>query len=85
MKYLEEINTGSCFELKENFYLLTKDFRSKINNTEFFCIDLKTGFVKWIKGNEIVKEIILYYLDDDKNLVAIKEYKDEFTENKNIR
>lgn len=84
MKYLEELTGGSCFSYNNKNYLLTKDFRKRAENTEFFCIDIKTGFVQWMQGNIIVKEINLYYLDDDKNLIAIKEYDDEFTKNKNL-
>lgn len=84
MKYLEELDHGSCFVFEDQKFILTKDFRSRSKNTEFCCINITTGFVQWIEGNQIVKIINLYYIDDEKNLVAIKEYTDEFSKNQNI-
>jgi hypothetical protein len=84
MKYLEELSSGDSFLYNNNVYVITKDFRIKKDNTEFCCINMFDGFVKWIQSNTVVESIVLYYLDNDKNLIAIKEYKDEFTENKNI-
>jgi hypothetical protein len=84
MKYLEELSSGSSFLFHNTVYILTKDFRQKNKNIEFFCISMIDGFIKWIPGNEIVKIVHIYYLDDEKNLVAIKEYEDDFTKNKNL-
>lgn len=84
MKYLEELDHGSCFLFEDQKFILTKDFRTRNKNTEFFCINIVDGFVKWIPANQIVKIVDLYYIDDEKNLIAIKEYKDEFSKNQNI-
>lgn len=77
MKYLEEIKPGQLFSYKENRFILTSDF-TKSNKRS--CISLNNGFVSWLPDNTVVDLLDLYYRDQDGNIVAVKEYKNEYTE-----
>lgn len=70
MKYLEELTSGECFEFKDNFFILTQDFKK---NGDRSCIQLDTGFSKWLKADSIVKITDIFTMDKDSNIVAIKE------------
>ena len=47
MEYLEELSTGDCFELNGSYYIVTTDFKK---NGYKLCLDLKTGYGKWLNG-----------------------------------
>ena len=72
MKYLEEINIGDCFTLNEAYFIVTSDFKK---DGKRLCIDLKTGFGKWLESEESVKEIDIFTLDLNSNIVPIRERK----------
>lgn len=74
MKYLEELETGDCFHLNNGYYIVTTDFKK---NGQKLCIDLKTGFGKWLKPDDSVENIDLFTFDNDSNIMPIKERKKE--------
>lgn len=74
MKYVEEINIGDCFVLNESHFIVTSDFKK---DGKRLCIDLKTGFGIWIDPEESVKEIDIFTLDTNSNIIPIRERKQE--------
>ena len=74
MKYIEELLVGSCFLYKNNYYILTADFKS---NHQKLCYDLNSGFPKWIFGDTIVDHIQIYTMDEKNTIIPIKEIKKE--------
>lgn len=77
MKYLEELKPGQLFSYKNDRFVLTSDY-TKSNKRS--CISLNNGFVHWLLDNTIVELLELYYRDQDGNIVAVKEYKNEYSE-----
>jgi hypothetical protein len=86
MKYLEELIPGSFFSHNNEKFLLTSDFRLNKNQKRFNCINIINGSSRWVDDNTTVEVIYLYYQDEDKNLVLLKEYEhnEDFEKNKNI-
>jgi len=84
MKYIEEIKPGDCFEYKNQKYILTSDSRNNKGQEESKAVSMQNGFTRWLNTGLSVHRVELYLIDDDKNIIPIKEYQDEFTENKNI-
>lgn len=86
MKYLEELTPGSFFSYNNEKFLLTSDFRLNKSQKKFNCINISNGSNRWIEDNITVEVIYLYYQDEDKNLVLLKEYEhnEDFEKNKNI-
>jgi len=72
MKYLEELQIGDCFQLNSSHFIITSDFKK---DGKKFCIDLKTGYGKWISPSDMVEIIDIFTLDKDSNVIAIKERK----------
>lgn len=68
MKYLEEIGTGESFTYEEQLYIVTSDYK---RNGDRFCINLKTGFGKWLMPNAVTNSCPIYVLDEDNNIVAV--------------
>jgi hypothetical protein len=71
MKYIEELDAGSIFDLNNNRYVLGADFKSNGNR---MCINIKNGFVQWLASNEVVNQIELYYRDEEGNILPVKEF-----------
>jgi len=70
MKYLEELQPGDCFtNNKDQKFLLTSDYK---NNGSRLCFSLSNGYPSWISSQDIVEPLILYSLDKENNIVAIK-------------
>lgn len=69
MKYLEEIATGDSVSFEDNTYIVTSDYK---RNGDRLCVNLKTGFNKWLAANAIVDACPIYVLDEDNNIVAVK-------------
>lgn len=86
MKYLEEIQPGSFFSYLNDKFILTADYKLNKKIKQYNCISVINGTNRWIDENTIVDLLHMYYQDDDKNLVLIKEYEhnDDFDKNKNI-
>jgi hypothetical protein len=79
MKYLEELIPGDLFSYKNEYFILTCDFRQIKDNKKYFCVSVKNGFSVWMKGNTSVEILDLYFRDKEGNIVAIKERKNEYT------
>ena len=69
MKYIEELECGDTFTLKDKTYLITSDFRS---NNQRLCYSLIDGFPSWIADNTIVDHTPIYILDKDNNTIPVK-------------
>lgn len=69
MKYLEEITSGDFFTYDNKVFLLTSDFKK---NGARMAINTIDGFPLWLNGNTIVETTILYKLDAENNVIAIK-------------
>jgi hypothetical protein len=70
MKYLEELENGDCFELNSEYYIATSDFKKTGSK---LCIQLKTGYGRWLKPDETVNTIDIFTFDKDSNIIAIRE------------
>ena len=85
MKYIEEIQPGDIFIWKKQRYVLSSDFRPfKNNKTRHMSVSIDSGTCKWFQSTEEVEILDLYYRDKDGNILLVKEYKNDSTENKNI-
>jgi hypothetical protein len=84
MKYIEEINPGSCFVYKNKNYILTNDFKFQYNQKYNYSILIENGFGEWLPENSVIQPLDLYFIDGDKNIIPLKEPKNDNTENKNI-
>jgi hypothetical protein len=80
MKYLEELNPGDCFIWDNNTYVLSTDFKA---NGDKLCYSLNNGSPRWMNTNNIIEDIILYRLDKDNNIIALKDSKNEYANIKN--
>lgn len=69
MKYLEELNSGDCFSLNRQVFLLTSDFKK---DGRRLCFSLSDGFPQWFSGGETIEINPVYSLDADNNIVPIK-------------
>ena len=80
MKYLEELSPGDCFSYNNSVYLLSIDFKS---NGHKLCYSLNNGSPRWIDGSTIIEDIVLYHLDKENNIIALKDSKNEYANTKN--
>lgn len=84
MKYIEEISPGDCFLYQEHSYFLSSDFK---NNGQRLAYSMTNGFPKWFKNNDIVDIMPVYRLDDNSNIIPLKETKKDehnFSKDTNI-
>jgi len=72
MKYLEELEHGDCFKIDNKIFVLTSDFKN--NNTKL-CYDLQTGNPKWMKDDTMVDICPLLMLNEDNNIIPVKNVK----------
>lgn len=81
--YLEALQNGDAFSLDNDFYIVSCDFKKDGSR---LCLCVKTGNMRWYPSNTIVKNIQLYTLDKDNNILAIKESKkqDDAIKNQNF-
>lgn len=84
MKYLEELSPGCFFDFKADKFILSSDYKTSGQDKKYKCVSVINGFIRWFKGSEVVERLDLYYQDEDKNLVLVKEHKNEYSENTNI-
>lgn len=68
--FIEELSTGDCFELSNNLYIITCDYKKDGSK---MCIDLRSGQSRWFKSDLIINKIGIFYTDQDSNIIAIKE------------
>lgn len=82
MKYLEELIPGDCFEIGNDYYVVSSDFKAAGDR---MCLSLKNGFSKWLNPNIIVNITDIFTLDNNNNIIAIKERsKDDNLKNQNF-
>lgn len=72
MKYLEELSIGDTFFFDEDLFILTPDFKASGHKN---CINLNTGFARWLSDQTVVYLSPIYRLDADNAVVPIKIYK----------
>lgn len=84
MKYIEEIIPGDVFTYKNDHYVLSTDFKQTSGQNKHMAVSIKNGTCRWFESNIVVDKLYLFFQDNDKNLVALKEYTNELMENQNI-
>jgi hypothetical protein len=81
MKYIEELKPGDLFILKNERFILTRDFKLSTNNLyKRLSVNINTGFLQWLDDNDIVDSVDLYFRDKEGNIIALKEIKNEYSE-----
>lgn len=78
MKYIEELEFGETFVYNDKYYVLSADFKK---DNSRMCISLNDGFVCWLKPDSIVKLVSLYCMDENTNIIPIKETKNKYVVN----
>lgn len=78
MKYIEELAPGDCFEENNSLYLVTCDYKSRGDK---LCFCLSTGLPKWFGASTIVRINPIYSLDENNNIVPVKETKKHDSDN----
>lgn len=73
-KYIEELSIGDFFNLNNNIYVITTDFKKNGNR---LCCDLMSGSLVWMNPTDIIDVKDIYYLDTNNNMCPIKERKKE--------
>jgi hypothetical protein len=68
MKYIEELKPGNSFLYKDNYYIITIDFKS---DNKRLCYSLKNGQPLWFEPDSIVDDIQLYTIDKENNILPI--------------
>lgn len=69
MKYIEELLPGDVIEYQTEIYLLTSDFK---NNGSKLGYSLNKGSPKWFDPSEVVVESVLFKLDENNNVIPLK-------------
>lgn len=72
MKYIEELVNGDSFTYNKEFFVLTSDFKKDNSRLSF---NIKDGSPRWFSATEIVNKTELYFIDENNNIVPIKETK----------
>jgi lipopolysaccharide export system protein LptA len=67
-KYVEELNSGEFFELDNNIYLITSDFKK---SGDRMTVDTKTGNIRWFSGDNIIEQVDLYMLSSENNFTPL--------------
>jgi hypothetical protein len=82
MRFVEELDCGDCFDINNEFYIVTTDFKK---NNDRLCVSLANGSSRWLSGNTLVDTISIYRLDKENNIIPFKEtQKNDITQNTNI-
>jgi hypothetical protein len=68
--FVEELTAGDCFQLMEDIFILTSDFKKDGSR---LCINLRDGLSRWVKADTITTRIGIFYTDKDGNIIALKE------------
>lgn len=72
MNYIEELIPGDIFEINNNKFILTTDFKK---NNYKLAINLTTGASHWFSASDVINKIQVYYLDMDNNIIPLKKDK----------
>lgn len=75
MKFLEDLSSGDCFKLEDNFYIVTSDFKLGKHAQSRSCVSLKDGTFRWISSNSMVETIPIVSIDQNSNIIPVKETK----------
>jgi hypothetical protein len=71
------LSPGSTFELNNDIFILTHDFKK---NSSRLSVSISTGLTKWMAPETIVKFIDLYKIEDN-NFVRIKNSNEDIQQN----
>ena len=79
MKYLEEIKAGDSFFYDNIPYILTYNFKQnkQTTSTSHACIRIDNGSMEWLDSSTIIDSIDLYFIDKDRNIIQLKQNKDD--------
>lgn len=80
MKYIEELNPGDLFLCDGKRYILTSDYRDNQETIKKLAINIENGYPRWLESNKIAESLDLYFRDNDGNIIALKEIKNEYSE-----
>lgn len=75
MRFLEDLSSGDCFKLDDDFFIVTSDFKLGKHYQSRSCVNLINGSFRWILANTIIDYFPIFYLDKDNNITPIKETK----------
>jgi hypothetical protein len=85
MKYIEELKPGDFFVSSFNKrFILSADFRIRDKKKYHCAVSIEDGFFSWLPEDDIVDIADLYYRDKDSNILLVKEYKDDTSEDKKL-
>lgn len=84
MKYIEEIDFGDLFSYNDKKYILSCDFKKHKNSKKHMCVSILDGSIKWFESDTIIDVVVLYHRDNEGNIFLLKEFKDDFSKDKNI-
>jgi hypothetical protein len=76
MKYIEELKNGDTFTHLNIPYILGIDFKQDQSR---LGISLINGSPKWFNADSIVNKISIYTLDNQNNILPIREEKNEYS------
>lgn len=80
MKYIEEIKYGQIFLLNNDFFVLSSTY--KIDNKKqykYMCVQISTGSIHWLRANEIIDDVPVFYQDRDNIIHPIESLNNEKT------
>ena len=73
-KFIEELESGDCFEIENKRFILTSDYKK---NGDRLAIDAANGNSRWLKSDCHVFVLTLYTMDSENNFMPIKEIKSD--------
>lgn len=76
MNYIEELSYGDTFRCNGEIFLITQDFRK---NGSRLAINMADSSPRWIEPSQIIDKVPVYILDDDNNIIALKQEKNNAT------
>jgi hypothetical protein len=73
-KFIEELDSGDFFELENNRFILTSDYKK---SGDRLAINTLNGNSRWFKSDCHVFVLDLYTMDSENNFMPIKEAKSD--------
>lgn len=70
MRYLEEIEIGTCVSINNDYFIVTPDFKSNGNR---MLISLVNGSSRWFGPSVMADTIEIFTFDKDTNILPIKQ------------
>ena len=71
MKFLEDLSSGDCFKLSEDFFIVTSDFKIGKRCESRSCVNLINGSFRWIASNTIVDFFPIFFFI---NFLSVRNY-----------